>query len=89
MLRFVLMRHNTGKVVTSGLHYKYPHTAFFRARDYVVHELRGRTMQPNEQLSLGIENEKGELLDVAAFVRTFPASAMLKAGTYKKLISSS
>ena len=86
MFRFIIMRHSTEEVVQSDLNYKYPHTAFFGARDYVVDQLKDNTMQPNELLSLGIEDEEGQFVDAASITRDFPASAMLKEKTYRVLM---
>ncbi len=86
MFRFILMRHSTEEVVESSLHYKYPHTAFFGARDYVVDQLKNNTMQPNELLSLGVEDEKGQFVDAISITINFPASAMLKEKTYRVLM---
>ncbi len=86
MFRFIIMRHSTKEIVMSDLNYKYPHTAFFRARNYIVEQLKNQAMQPTESLSLGIEDTEGRLVDAASITIDFPASNMLKEKSYKKLM---
>ena len=87
MFKFVIMRHRTGEVTESALHYKFPHTAFFGARDYIKDELEDKSMSPTDPLSLGIEDEKGRLTDARMITIEFSASDMLKEKTYRKLLS--
>lgn len=80
------MRHRTGEATESTLHYQFPHTALLGARNYIKGELERRGMSPTDSLSLGIEDEKGRLADARMLTVEFPASDILKAKTFMKLL---